>query len=95
MRKLLSTAFILASGLALTPASAAPIGVNAQQLPASNVLQVRADCSWVNGGWFYRNGARFVVCRPDSPGRGYRWHREGNRFGWYNSSRREFHHRNW
>ncbi len=95
MRKFLSASILLASGFALSPASAAPTGLATDASPINNVVQARADCSWVNGGWFYRNGARFVVCRPDSPGRGYSWRREGNRFGWYNTRSRQWHHRNW
>lgn len=95
MGKVIFTSIVLASAAISTSASATPVGLGSGVTLAPIVENVRADCSWVNGGWFYRNGSRFVVCRPNNPGRGYSWHREGNRFGWYNSSRREWHHRNW
>jgi hypothetical protein len=95
VRKVLIVSALIAIGTVSTAASAAPAGL-ATGAPLVPVAEsVRSDCSWINGGWFYRNGSRFVVCRPDRPGRGYNWHREGNRFGWYDGRRREWHHRNW
>lgn len=100
MSKYLTSSIFAASSLfaAMAPASAAPNSLNlglASGQPGY-VQTVRSDCSWVNGGWFYRNGAqRFVVCRPDRPGRDYSWRREGRQFGWYHPQRREWHNRNW
>jgi hypothetical protein len=95
VRKILIASALLASAGISTSASAAPVGLATGATPAPVVETIRADCSWINGGWFYRNGTRFVVCRPDRPGNGYSWRREGNRFGWYDGRRKSWHHRNW
>ena len=79
---------------AAVPASAAP------QLPTidsvSIVEKARHDCRWVDNKWTYRRGDKVIVCRPHRPsGRGWTWHREGNRFGWYNNQRRQWHYNAW
>lgn len=54
------------------------------------------NCGWRDGRWVVDMGAgRFVVCRPNRPGRDYRWHREGERHGWYDSRRRAWHNDRW
>lgn len=88
---------LFAAGLAAVaaPVSAAPIAPHTST-PASGLVQsVRSDCNWVNGGWNYRNGSKFVVCRPDRPDRDHVWHREGNRFGWYHPGRKEWSNKTW
>ncbi len=94
---LLSSAVAVCLLSAAVPASAGPssLAVNADAARHNLVQTIRSDCSWLNGGWFYRNGARFVTCRPDRPGRDYTWHHEGKQFGWYNAGRKEWHNRNW
>jgi hypothetical protein len=79
--------------LAASPAVAMP------QLPVvgapSAIEKIRADCRWVDNKWTYRKGDKVLECRPDSPGRGWIWHREGTRFGWYHPGRKEWHYKNW
>lgn len=91
----------LAGSIFLTAASPVFAAPGAGLTPAARPTLVETtqgyhrNCTWVNGGWHYKNGSRHLVCRPYSPGRGYIWHREGNRFGWYHTARKEWHHKNW
>lgn len=84
-------------GLLVMPASAAPVA----QFPAAIseqpfVERARSDCRWVDNKWTYQKGDKRWVCRPDRPqGRGWSWHREGQRFGWYQRERRAWHHNAW
>jgi hypothetical protein len=91
-------AAIGATALLTMAAQAAPL---APQTPHAGTGLVektqgyRRDCVWINNGWNYRRGGGYVACRPYSPGRGWVWHREGNRFGWWNPKTRGWHHRDW
>lgn len=92
--------FVLASFLAVPALVAALPAAAAPQLPITSsqsiVEQARHDCRWVNNKWTERRGDKVVVCRPHRPeGRGWTWHREGNRFGWWNTGRRSWHHNAW
>ena len=79
---------------AVMPANAVP--KMAAPETQSIVENVRANCAWVDNKWSYRRGDKVIVCRPDRPrGRGWGWHREGNRMGWYHNGRREWNNRNW
>lgn len=87
----LAASTLLATGL---PAMAAP------QLPITTspsiVEKARHDCRWVDNRWTERRGDKVIVCRPHRPsGRHWIWHREGNRFGWWNSQRRVWHYNAW
>ena len=94
--KRISRIFVLAAPTLtfVMPLQAAP-----QPRPAgqpSLVEQARADCRWVDNKWTYQRGDKVLVCRPDRPsGRGWSWHREGNRFGWWHAGRREWHYNGW
>lgn len=62
----------------------------------SLVEKARADCKWVNNKWTYRKGDKTLVCRPDRPsGKGWVWHKEGNRFGWWNPKRKSWGFNGW
>jgi hypothetical protein len=77
------------------PAAAAP-QLSPLAADASIVHQARSDCRWVDNKWTYRKGDKVIVCRPDRPrGRDWTWHREGNRFGWWNRANRAWHHNAW
>lgn len=80
-----------------SPATAGPsIPVPAIAADASLVEKVRRDCTWVDNKWTYQRGDKRLVCRPDRPsGAGWRWHREGNRYGWHNRDRNAWHHNAW
>ena len=95
MKAVRFASFFAVSAMGAIPAMAAPSpGMVAKS--ESPVIQARADCAWVNNRWTYRKGDKVLVCRPDRPsGRGWVWHKEGNRFGWWNSGRREWHHKAW
>ena len=100
MRALLISA-IAATTLGAGAAVAAPMApVTGISERAPLVEQVasyryRRDCIWVNGGWHYGQPGKYLVCRPYSPGRGYVWHSEGGRHGWYHSKRKSWHHNKW
>jgi hypothetical protein len=69
-------------------------------LEDSRNRQIREAATWRtlvrNQEWTYRRGDKVVVCRPMRPsGRGWIWHREGNRYGWYHSSRKAWHNDRW
>ena len=93
------TAGMLAIGLSTSPVVAGPgSGLASSEKRTAIVETVQAyhrDCAWVNSGWHYKNRDKYVVCRPQHPGRGYVWHREGQRFGWYHPGRKHWHHNNW
>ena len=85
------------SCVAVTAASAMP-GSLLQPPHFENALfdTVRSDCRWVDNRWTYQRGDRRLVCRPNRPaGLGWRWYREGPRFGWYNDRRREWNFNGW
>ena len=92
MKKIILTAgalFALASPAFAVPALPAP-----QQ--DTLVQNARSDCRWVDNKWTYRKGDKTLVCRPDRPsGRGWNWHREGGREGWYHGTRKAWHFNNW
>ncbi len=77
------------------PAFAAPPMTRSAVLATSPLVeQVRSDCRWVDNKWTYQRGDKRLVCRPDRPtGRGWNWHTEGDRTGWYHPGRRIWH--NW
>ena len=98
MKKHLWVLPALSLGVMAAPAVAAPLV--SEKLPGdSAVQQVQAfhrDCRWVDNRWTYRRGDKVVVCRPMRPsGRGWIWHREGNRYGWYHSGRKAWHNERW
>ena len=54
------------------------------------------SCGWRDGRWVVDlGGGKLVVCRPNRPGRNWVWFREGNREGWYDRRRKDWHHKNW
>ena len=90
---------LLATGLAATAVTAAPVPVLPTQQTQSDVQTVQGyhrDCVWVNKGWRYRDGERYVDCRPRRPlGFGWIWRNEGERFGWYNNRRNNWYFNGW
>lgn len=103
MTKIAATSFIsaglLAFGLAASPVLAGPSSaLLSSDKGASLVEPVQAyqrNCGWMNNGWFYQHRGSHVACRPPHPGRGYVWHREGQRYGWYHTAQKRWHHTNW
>ena len=97
--KMIATALGSATLLCMASAHAAPTSLPRAQPDVSLVEQAQAfrrDCVWINNGWRYKRGASYVVCRPNRPsGRGWVWHREGDRYGWWDPRRRAWHHRDW
>ncbi len=91
---LATTALFAVSG---SVASAAPAITNAVSAKDDSIVVLaRRDCVWVDNKWTYQRGDKRLVCRPDRPtGQGWNWHREGTRYGWYNSGRKSWHNRNW
>jgi hypothetical protein len=89
-------ALVLSAGAA----SAAPLSnpITTTDLPTlvETVQGMHRDCRWRRGGWFWvdRYG-NLRACRPHSPGRGWVWHHDGPRHGWYHPHRRSWHHRHW
>ena len=82
-------------GVIATPASAAMPGP-ANTGIASLVEKARTDCKWVDNKWTYQKGDKRLVCRPNRPsGRGWGWHREGSREGWYHGTRKAWHNLVW
>ena len=53
-------------------------------------------CGWGGGHWTVDLGeGRVVACRPVRPHGAWRWHREGEREGWYDNRRRAWHYDKW
>ena len=96
------TAGLLLAIAATNAASALPRG-NAVQAPmlADNVVKIadwryHRSCGWTGGRWVVDLGAgRIVACRPNRPRGSWRWNREGEREGWYDSRRRAWHNDRW
>jgi hypothetical protein len=87
---------VLALAVAPAPASAAPVLNQPLGITHQLVESVRRDCAWVDNKWTYQRGDKRLVCRPDRPsGRGWSWHREGNRFGWYLPREKRWNHNAW
>jgi hypothetical protein len=90
---------LLAVGLGAVSASASPssglLGANENTSLVEHAQGYHRNCGWMNNGWFYERGGSRVACRPLNPGRGYVWHREGQRYGWYHTGDRRWHHQNW
>lgn len=83
-------------GLVATSASAAPTMTVPTIAAESMIEKARNDCRWVDNKWTYQRGDKRLVCRPNRPsGNGWRWHREGQRFGWYQPNRRTWHYNAW
>ncbi len=81
-----------AASASAAPAMPSPV----TDAPASIVEKARSDCRWVDNKWTYQRGDKRLECRPNRPsGRGWSWHREGNRFGWYNPTRKAWHFNAW
>ena len=101
MRALPIVGAALFAGLSATAASAMPAIPPSPDSGAGLVLPVHSwryhnNCGWRDGRWVVDLGAgKFVVCRPNRPGRDYRWHREGQRHGWYDPRRRSWHNERW
>ena len=92
----LGTAALMSIG----SAQAAPTSLPGAQPTNSTLVEktqaFRRNCVWINNGWRYKRGSSYVVCRPYRPsGRGWVWHREGDRFGWWDPRRRSWHNREW
>ena len=91
---------LLALGLMAPAATAAPLA-GARDVPATSenlVEKTQAyhrSCYWTGTGWGYKHSSGIRVCRPAHPGRGWIWHSEGPRHGWYHSSRKAWHHNKW
>lgn len=101
-KTVMAAALVLAGGfLSSGAALAAPVSNMGNAIERSSAVETvqswryRRDCVWVNGGWHYGRPGKYVVCRPHNPGRGWVWHSEGPRHGWYNQRRKEWHYRNW
>jgi hypothetical protein len=53
-------------------------------------------CHWSPRGWYrVDRWGRWHACRPAHPGRGWVWHSEGPRHGWYHPHRRQWHYNKW
>jgi hypothetical protein len=79
------------------PAAAGPGLPNAGLANMPSIVDaIRTDCVWVDNRWTYQRGDKRLVCRPNRPeGRDWNWHREGNRYGWYNPRNKSWHYNNW
>src|SRR6478672_634502 len=100
MKKHLLVLPVLSIGMMSAPALAAPLSpATGSTAATSGVQKVQAfhrDCAWVDNKWTYRRGDKVVVCRPmRPPGRGWIWHRGGNRYGWYHSGRKAWYSDRW
>jgi hypothetical protein len=83
--------------LIASPVSAAMPTANQVTAGQTSLIEtVRSDCKWVDNKWTYQKGDKRLVCRPDRPtGKGWGWHREGNRSGWYHAGRKAWHNLVW
>ncbi len=100
MKKLSALAgAMLAIGMMTPVAIAAPLSAPGTAPEATSLIdavQYRRDCVWVNGGWHHGRPGKYLVCKPYRPtGRGWVWHSEGPRHGWYHSQRRSWHNNKW
>ncbi len=102
MTKSLIASAVLALGLMTTGASAGPMPGPGSGPEAESLVQTtqgyryRRDCVWVNGGWHYGKPGAHLVCRPHRPtGRGWTWHSDAGRHGWYHTQRKSWHHNKW
>lgn len=79
------------------PASAAMPSIAASEAGNTTLIEkARSDCTWVDNKWTYQKGDKRLVCRPNRPaGKGWGWHREGNRQGWYHATRKAWHNLAW
>ncbi len=89
-------------GLSASSAFAVPLVPSGVDVPASAAEQAQAseryhrNCRWRDGRWVVNLGVgRVVLCRPNRPGRDWRWHSDGPRHGWYNDRRRAWHNNRW
>ena len=97
-KTLLIAAGVLATGFAVSTASAAPLGsltVTTDTAPLVELVHngnVHRACELGQRGWHYHNrlGDRFD-CRPRRPGfRYWEWRTEGGRSGWWHSRERRW-----
>ena len=90
---------LLALGVFGAPASAAPLSAPGTALEVDSLVdqvQYRRNCIWTGTSWGYKSGTKVLVCKPYRPaGRGWIWHNEGPRHGWYHSQRKSWHHNKW
>ncbi len=104
MKTSMTAGGLLALGLMVAPVTAAPLS-GARDNPAAgeSLIEVaqgwkyQRNCVWVNNGWGHRDRyGKVLVCRPYKPyGRGWVWHKEGNREGWHNTQRKAWHNNKW
>ncbi len=88
-------ALALATSPALASPSSALLKFDQQPTLVQTVQGYQRNCGWTNNGWFYQHRGSRMACRPRNPGRGYVWHREGQRYGWYHAAQKRWHHTNW
>ena len=72
-----------------TAASAAPLPTikhsEASIVEHAQGWRYHRGCGWNGSRWVVDLGAgRFVICRPNRPGRGWVWRSDGPRQGWWN-----------
>ena len=98
-KSLLIAAGLLASGLLVSTAGAAPLGGLGTSSPSTDSgLVQKVDgshraCTRDSRGWHYhsRFRDRRISCRPRSPGRLWMWHTEGGRSGWWHRNEKRWH----
>ena len=96
----LSLAVVATAAMLTGSASAGPV-VKLDGTGSSIVTQVDSyrysdRCGWSGGRWLLDLGAgRLVTCRPVRPSGDWRWHRDGDREGWYDNRRRSWHYDKW
>lgn len=98
MKKLVILSAMAAMPLvALASVSASALTVGSPGAAHETLVEkARSDCKWVDNKWTYQRGDKRLVCRPDRPrGFGWKWHTEGNRFGWYHTRDKRWHHNAW
>ena len=95
-------AVALGLGLSATSANAIPTLRLVGEQKTSAVEEAQSSwryhnrCGWRGGRWVVElGGGGLVLCRPNRPGREWRWHSDGGRHGWYNDRRRRWHHNRW
>ena len=81
----LSMAGVAASLIGLS-SSASALSPVRPGVTDSLVSKVATVCIRDDRGWHHMNGKRRVSCRPANPGKGWAWHTEGGRSGWWHKT---------
>jgi len=89
---LAGTSYPAMAGVVAPPA----VSTNQSMVEPVDSWRYHRDCRWGGGRWVVDLGAgKLIACRPYRPHGDWRWHREGDREGWYDGRRHAWHNDRW